>query len=471
MNNSEVDISRIVSEVIEKIKKNGAISIDGIGAGVGGDYGIFENMEDAINSAHVAFAEYRNISLEKRYEIIEAIREVSRKNMEKWAKMAQSETGMGRVADKMLKNKLVIEKTPGPEVVKPEVETGDRGLTLTERAPFGVIAAITPSTNPAATIINNSISFLSGGNVVVYNFHPAAKGVCADAVREINKAIQKVGAPKNVITAVGNPTIDSGNYMMRHEKVRLVVVTGGPAVVEAAFKSGKKVICAGPGNPPVVVDETADLEHAAKQIVLGASFDNNLLCIAEKELFAVGSVMDRLISLMEKEGAYVLNKDELLRLMKVVLADGGHPNKRWVGKDARLILNEIGVRVDDSKRLIICEVGFNHPFVQRELLMPILPLVRTRGVDEAIDMAVRAEHGFGHTAMMYSKNIESLHKMARAVNTSIFVKNGASVSGLGYEGEGSTTMTIASPTGEGCTDARTFTRLRRCVLKDYFRIV
>ncbi len=465
---SENQIKNIVEQVLKNIKvKNVPVQST---SSYSGD-GIFNSMEDAVLAAKEAFYKYTSVSLETRIKIIETMREAAAFNAEKWARMAQEETGMGRVADKIAKNNLVIAKTPGPEILVPEVQTGDRGLTLTERAPYGLIAAITPSTNPAATIINNSISFLSGGNSVVYNFHPAAKNVCADAVRVLNKAAVSVGAPNNLMTAVAIPTIETGMTMMKHKEVRLVVVTGGPAVVDAAFGCGKKVICAGPGNPPVLVDETADLDLAAKNVILGASFDNNLLCIAEKELFVVSSVADQLKDKMSKYGAQVLRPDQTKQLMEVILTPEGYPDKKWVGKDAALILKEIGINVDDSVRLVVSETDVNHPFVQHELLMPVLPLVRVRDVDQGIEYSIKSEHGFGHTATMYSRNIENLHKMACMINTSIFVKNGPSVSGLGFEGEGSTTMTIASPTGEGCTDARTFTRLRRCVLKDYFRIV
>lgn len=435
-----------------------------------GEDGIFRTMDEAVAAAKHAFSEYAKVPLSGRHAIVAAMREACRARNAAWAEMAVAETGLGRAKDKVAKNGLVIEKTPGPEAVRPEVDTGDHGLTLTERAPYGVIGSITPTTNPAATVINNSISFVSGGNVAVYNFHPSAKGVCADVLKTLNRAARKAGAPADLLTAVAEPTLDSGQAMMTHRDVRLVVVTGGPDVVRAAFASGKKVVCAGPGNPPVVVDESADLERAARDIVLGCSFDNNVLCIAEKELLVVEPVADRLRDLIGRSGALVLSPADTRRLMNVILTPEGKPVKKWVGKNADLMLAEMGVRADPSVRMILSEVEFSHPFVQKELLMPVLGMVRVRDAGEAIRLAVEAEHGFGHTAMMHSRNLDNLHAMARAVNCSIFVKNGPSLSGLGYEGEGSTTMTIASPTGEGVTDARTFTRLRRCVLKDYFRI-
>ncbi|MBC7794862.1 MAG: aldehyde dehydrogenase family protein, partial [Clostridia bacterium] len=234
--------------------------------------------------------------------------------------------------------------------------------------------------------------------------------------------------------------------------------------------SGKKVIAAGPGNPPAVVDETADLDIAAEGLVKGISLDNNIVCTAEKEIIAVGSIVDELKAKMAREGAYELKDDELARVEKVVV-DGAHVSKNWVGKDAALILQEAGIQAPQGTLVAYGEVPEDHPFVQLELLTPVTGLVRVRDVDQAIAMAVRCEHGNGHTACMYSRNIAALHAMACVINTSIFTKNAPTYAGLGLGGEGYTSFTIASPTGEGLTNARHFSRRRRCTLKDYFRIV
>jgi acyl-CoA reductase-like NAD-dependent aldehyde dehydrogenase len=294
--------------------------------------------------------------------------------------------------------------------------------------------------------------------------------VCNWFVHLLNEAIQGVGGAKDLICSVEKPTIESAEALMKHPGIRLLVVTGGPGVVKAAMGSGKRAICGGPGNPPAVVDETAHLDVAAKGIVLGASIDNNIICTAEKEVLAVASICDELKRRLVGEGCYLLSDKQVAQLEKVVL-EGDHTNKKWVGKDASLILREIGVRVDASCRLAICEVPEEHPFVQHELLMPVLGIVRCPDVASAIASAKKCEHGFGHTAVMYSTNIDAMSAMARTINTSIFVKNGPNLAGLGYFGEGYTSFTIASPTGEGLTTAVSFTRERRCTLKDYFRFV
>jgi len=434
--------------------------------------GVFGNINEAVEHAKQAQASWAKLRLDHRRKIISALRKALRESNDWLSYEAHTETGLGRYEDKLKKNLLVINQTPGIEILTSHVVTGDDGLTLTEYAPYGVLGSITPTTNPTETIINNSIGMIAAGNAVVFNPHPSSKKVCVKTVELINAVIVENGGPDHVVSIMKEPTIESAKELMRHPGVRLLVVTGGPGVVKEAMNSGKKVIAAGPGNPPAVVDETADLVQAARDIILGASLDNNIVCIVEKEVIVVDAVKDELIRNMQAQGAYKLSQEQTKRLEKVILeADGYHTNKKWVGKNAGKILQEIGIPTDDHLRLLITEVPFEHPFVQNELLMPVLPIVRAPNVHAAIDMAVKAEHGFGHTAVMHSRHIDHLDKMARVINTSIFVKNAPSYAGLGLGGEGHTSFTIASPTGEGLTTARDFSRVRRCTLKDHFRIV
>ncbi len=461
VNNEE--ISRLVSEVMNKLNQESPSLIS--------NRGVFTSIDRCVEAATVAFHEWSRLKLEHKKTIIEKLRLKLRTQVQWMSEEAVKETGLGRVEDKIKKNLLVINKTPGPEILKPQVFTGDDGLTLVEYAPFGILGSITPTTNCTETIINNTISILSAGNAVVFNPHPSAKKVCAKTVDVINQAIQEAGGPANCVTVMRDPTIESAKELMRHPGVRLLVVTGGPGVVREAMLSGKKTIGAGPGNPPVVVDETADLAKAARDIIAGASLDNNIVCIVEKEIIAVSAIADKLMEYMKTFGAYKLSSEQTRRLEKVVV-DGKYPAKKFVGKNASVILNEIGIPVGDEVRLIFCEVANeDHPFVQVELLMPVIPLVRVPNVFDAVQMAKRVEHGFGHTAVMHSRNIDNLSLMAREINTSIFVKNAPSFAGLGLGGEGFTSMTIASPTGEGMTTAVSFSRIRRCTLKDHFRIV
>lgn len=359
----------------------------------------------------------------------------------------------------------------------PTVLSGDRGLTLIENAAWGVIASVTPSTNPAATVINNAISMIAAGNSVVFAPHPAAKGVSQRAITLINEAIVGAGGPNNLLTTVHRPNIETAQQLFRYPGIHLLTVTGGEAVVNEARKhTDKRLIAAGAGNPPVVVDETADLVRAGRDIVWGASFDNNLICADEKEVIVVASVADRLKEEMKKNKAVELTPEQAARLVEIVLTsvDGkglGSVSRDWVGRDAAKIAAKIGLVVPADTRLLFVETGPDHPFAVTELMMPLLPVIRVNTVDEAITLAVKLEGGNKHTAAMHSRNLDNLHRMANEINTSIFVKNGPCLAGLGFGGEGWTSMTISTPTGEGVTSARTFVRLRRCVMVDHFRIV
>jgi acyl-CoA reductase-like NAD-dependent aldehyde dehydrogenase len=438
--------------------------------------GIYGDLDAAVTAARRAFAALDALSLEKRQEIVASVRCAMRANAEPLARMAWEETHLGRVEDKVKKNLLVVDKTPGLESLQPQAWTGDRGLALVERAPYGVFGVITPITNPTSTITSNAIGLIAAGNAAVFNVHPGAKKVSTYQIQLINRAVVAAGGPPDLLTAPAEPTVESAQALMRHPGIRILLVTGGGAVVKLAMTSGKRAICAGPGNPPVVVDETADLDLAGKQIVFGASFDNNIICVDEKEVFAVDRIADKLKAAMVAHGAVELPSWRLRSLERVIFEKVGGPRehgvmrKEWIGQDAGKILKEIGISAPDA-RLILVEVPVDHSLVWTEQLMPVLPLVRVRSADQGIDLAVEAEHGYGHTASMFSRDIVALSRMARAVNTSIFIKNGPCLAGLGYGGEGFASMSIASPTGEGLTHALTFTRIRRCTMVDHFRIV
>ena len=254
-------------------------------------------------------------------------------------------------------------------------------------------------------------------------------------------------------------------------------MTGGSGVVRQAMTSGKRAICAGPGNPPVVVDATADLEHAAQSIIAGAAFDNNIVCVDEKEVIAVESIVDELLRQMGRHGAYLLTEGELHRVEAVIFSEQHGPRRRAViqkeliGKNASEILARAGIACGGDPPLLVARVPNDHPLIWTEQMMPVLPVTAVPDVDRGIELAKEAEHGFGHSAGMYSRDIDALSRMARTINTSIFTKNGPFYAGLGEGGEGHCSFTIASPTGEGLTGPVAFSRLRRCVLVDHFRIV
>ncbi len=482
INWTEAQIEEVVSAVIKNLggapqKKTGWDSTQYNGRKL---IGVYADMNDAIDAATAGYKAVRAIRLEEREKIISAIRELCRKEAPIMAELGVAETKMGKVAHKTAKHILVADKTPGTADIVAAVKTGDYGLTLTEMAPFGVVGSITPSTNPSETVICNSIGMIAAGNGVVFNPHPNAICTSNYAVDLVNRASAMAGGPAVLVASVVKPTLDSAQIMYKHPNIRLLVCTGGPGVVRSVLSSGKKAIGAGAGNPPVIVDDTADVRKAGKDIIDGCSFDNNLPCIAEKEVFAFRNIADELIASMQANGAYKITVEQANELANIVLVESKNPktgivkktvSRDCVGRDAAVLLAKIGVNVGPEVRCIICETDFNHPFVQEELMMPILPIVRVDNIDQAIDLAVKAEHGNRHTAHMHSKNIDNLTRFARAVETTIFVKNAPSYAGIGFGGEGHTTFTIAGPTGEGLTSARSFTRFRRCVMSDNFRII
>jgi aldehyde dehydrogenase len=439
--------------------------------------GVFSSVSAAVEAAQLAFQRFSDLGLERRREVIDSVRGSMRQHSSELARLAHEETGLGRTEDKVVKNLLVTDKTPGPEDLEPDATTGDQGMTVTEFAPFGVVAAITPTTNPTATIINNSLAIVSAGNGLVFNAHPNGKRVSALCVQLINQAIARVGGPANLVTTVENPTIASAQELMRNHRVRLLMVTGGPGVVAEALATDKRAITAGPGNPPVLVDETADIELAGREIVRGASFDNNMVCTDEKEIFVVGSKADDLLNALGRNRAIVLQEYQLRQLERVIFVEMGEPgrpgeiDRRWVGQNANRILAEIGITAGDDLRLIVAEVSREHSLVWTEQMMPVIPLVRVRNVEDGIDLAARAEHGFRHTASVYSNDVSVITRMARTMKSSIFVANSANLAGLGAGGEDYSSFSIATPTGEGLTRPRTFSRIRRLTVVGSMRIV
>ncbi len=477
MANGELAIQTIVGRVVDELTAQSGRERAREAPKPFDGRGILEDVNAAVGAAGRSFAEFADIPLATRKDIVAAMRKAALANAELLSRMAVSETALGRYEDKVRKNTLVAAATPGVEDLHPVAFSGDHGLTLVERAPYGVIGSITPSTNPSETIICNAIGMVAGGNAVVFNPHPSARVVSLTAIDILNRAISEAGGPRALLYSVDNPSVASSQELMTHAGVRLLVVTGGPGVVKAAMASGKKVIAAGPGNPPVVVDETADVSAAARDIISGATLDNNIVCIAEKVIIAVKAISTELRRALVDAGAVELRGQAADRVTSTVIEENLGPrrdsrlNRSLIGKDVSVILAQAGVPCPAGARMAFMETDREHPLVWTEQMMPVLPLVTVEDGDDAIAFARSVEGGKGHTAVAHSKNVELLSKMARVMNVSIFIKNGPSYAGLGFGGEGFTSFTIASPTGEGLTRPTTFTRERRCTLVDYFRIV
>jgi acyl-CoA reductase-like NAD-dependent aldehyde dehydrogenase len=463
-----MDIDRnMIDGIVKKVLENLNEHLESAG-----QY-LFDTPAKAIEAAKTAQKRLSFMPLEERGRIIESIRNAARKNARNLAEIAYKETGYGRVSDKIVKNTVAADLTPGIEDLVSTAYRGDYGLTLVEMAPFGVIASVTPSTNPTSSVINNAISMIAAGNAVVFNPHPSAKKCSQEAIKMVNEAVVAAGGPNALVSCLREPSLEGSLEIMRHPDVRLLSVTGGEAVVKVAMGTGKKVIAAGPGNPPVIVDDTANIKKAAKDIVDGASFDNCVLCVAEKEVFVFDNVADRLMEEMVKNGAFLAKGEEVEKICRTALVqkDGKYTiNRKYVGKDAGVILRDSGVSFAGEPRLVIADVELDHPFVMVEMLMPVMGINRVPNIDEAIRRALYAEGGCKHSAMIHSTNIKNLTAAAKALNTTIFVKNASSAAGFGVGGEGYTTLTIATPTGEGLTSAKSFTRARRCVLYGDFGV-
>jgi len=467
-------IRSVVEQVLNEVRNkqtSPAVSTAHGASNAMGRYGLFTNVDDAVRSARTAFEQLRERSSADRRRIIAHIRRISLDNCVELGTMEMEETKVGRLKHKIEKLKTLGEKTPGVEFLKTECFSGDHGLAVIEHAPFGVIGAITPVTHSLPTITGNAVSMIAGGNTLVVNPHPSGKRVAAEGVRRFNQAIHADLGIDNLICLICEPTLETAQQLFKHRSVALICVTGGPAVARAALNSGKRAVVAGPGNPPVVVDETADLDLAARCIIQGAAYDNNLLCIAEKEVFVVGSVYDAMMSAMERAGAVRLSISEVDRLTQAALQPVGEgtekhfaARKELLGQDAIKLAAAVGRIIDPNVELLFGETKADHPFVHTEQMMPFVPFVRCQDFDECVRFAQLAEHGYRHTAIIHSRNVRNMTKMARAMDTTLFVKNGPCMASLGLGGEGYLSFSIAGPTGEGVTTPLTFTRERRCSL-------
>jgi aldehyde dehydrogenase len=439
--------------------------------------GVYPCGKSAAAAAAEAFKKLRPLGFDARRKVIKIVKDMCAANAESWGKIELDETRIGRLEHKIAKLQG-IPNIPGTEWLRPDGISGDRGITLEEHSPFGVIAAIAPVTHSIPTIACNVINMVAAGNTVVVNAHPGGAKCAAMAVAAFNEAIEKSIGIRDVITIVETPTIESFNELCASEHVSLICVTGGPAVVRAAMKSGKRAICAGPGNPPVVVDSSANFKQAAEDIIFGAAFDNNLLCIGEKQIFVVKEAFDQFIRAFDAAGARLLHQTALQRLTEAAFTykeDGGgcsHPvlNRDLVGADATKLAEIAGIKVPGNTPLLYAITDLDHPFVQEEQMMPCVPIVKAANIEEAIEMARVSEHGYKHSAMIHTMNVSQMTAMGRALDSTIFIKNGACTAGLGIGGEGYASFSIATTTGEGITTPLTFTRRRRCVLVDNLNI-
>lgn len=469
---NEQTIRNVVEQVLSQLTKNPYVS--SAGSQRKGTWGVFDTVDDAVAAAGEGFKKLSTGGLTARAKAIDCVRKITETQAEELGRLELEETRIGRL-DHKIEKLQIVKLVPGVEFLKTDAYSGDHGLTVTEYAPFGVIGAITPVTHSLPTLAGNVISMIAGGNTLVVNAHPGGCRIAAEGMRRFNKAIYEATGLENLVTMVEQPTLETAAEIFSHRGVRMLCVTGGPAVARAAMESRKRAVVAGPGNPPVMVDETADLENAAAAIVKGGAYDNNLLCIGEKEVFAVDSIFNKLLDAMSRHGGYQLNSREVEQLTSVAFKAGkdGHAvlNRDLIGKDAAVLAQLIGVQVPAGTQLLYGETDTSNPYVYEEQMMPFVPFVRCRNAEHGIELCKEYEHGYRHTSIIHSRNVRTMTTMAREMDTTIFVKNGPSMSALGLGGEGYLSYSIATPTGEGVTSPLTFTRQRRCTMVDDLRVL
>jgi aldehyde dehydrogenase len=446
--------------------------------GFRGRFGVFQDANEACEAAHEAYGQLSAKGVAGRVKVIEIIKGLCDTNAAEWGRIELEETKIGRLDHKIekLKGQRGI---PGVEFLNPLGLSGDHGITLEEYAPFGVIGAVTPSTHSIPTMACNIISMVAAGNAAVFNAHPGAYKCAVMAAKVFNQAIHRELGIENLACIVEPPTIESFNAIGKNENVKLLCVTGGPGVVKAAMASGKRAVCAGPGNPPVLVDGTSCLENAARCVIFGGAYDNNLLCIGEKQVFVLEQFADKFMSALERNGAYRLNSSQVDALTKAAFvfpagqgAGCPHPvvNRDLVGRDPAVLAKAAGATIPAGTQLLFAETQADHLFVEEEQMMPFVPIVRVKSVQEGVALSKKSEHGYKHSAMIHSHDVANMTLMARALETTLFVKNGSCLAGLGVGGEGYANFSIATTTGEGICNPRTFTRVRRCVMVDKLRI-
>jgi len=453
-----------------------AIGVNGAAVTGAGRFGQFTSVNEAVAAATTAQRALMRRSMAQREIACGVIRRICTEQAATLGDMEYEETRLGHRPHKAEKMQAVGKIALGTEFMKTECFSGDHGITLEEHAPWGVIGVITPVTHSLPTLANNAVNMIAAGNSLVVNPHPGGKKIAAYGAKLFNQAIYEKLGIDNLICVITEPTIASAGEIFHHPDVKLLSITGGPGVVAAAMKAGKRAICAGPGNPPAVVDESADIDNAARCLLEGGSYDNNLLCLSEKEVFVLAGVWDRMMAAMEAVGAVRLTAEQMDRLAGLVIEPGKpgehpHANRKFVGAEPQVLGEAIGLNVPGGCRMLFGQTGCDHPLVQAEQMMPVMPFVKCESFEQAVDWAVQAEHGFGHTAVIHSRLVDHMTYMGKAMDTAIFVKNGPSVAGNGSGGEGYGSYSIACSTGEGIATPLTYTRVRRCVMVDNLRII
>ena len=395
-----------------------------------------EKALERVRAAQKKFAEYSQSQVDSIFKAAAAAADRQRIPL---ARLAVEETGMGVVEDKVIKNHYAAEyiynayrdtKTCG-------VIEEDKQYGITEIAePIGVIAAVIPTTNPTSTAIFKTLLALKTRNGIIISPHPRAKGSTAEAAKTVLEAAVAAGAPEDIIVWIDKPSLEMTNFIMK--EADMILATGGPGMVRAAYSSGKPAIGVGAGNTPAVIDSSADITLAVNSIIHSKTFDNGMICASEQSVIVLDKVYKRVKKEFAERGCYFLDREETERVRKTVIINGAL-NARIVGQTAKTIADLAGVRVPDGTKILIGEVESVEPTEEfaHEKLSPVLAMYKAKDTEDAFSKAERliADGGYGHTSSIYLNPItekEKLAEFARRMKTCrILVNTPSSLGGIG----------------------------------------
>jgi acetaldehyde dehydrogenase (acetylating) len=370
-----------------------------------------QEVRTKVEKAYAAWQKYRTYSQEQVDAIVERMAAAARLHAKRLADLAVEETGYGNAKDKYIKNLLNCDWLPrrmrGMKTIGILRELPDEKL-VEIGVPMGVVAAILPTTNPTSTAMYKSLIALKAGNGIVISPHPRAYRCTCETAGVLYRAALEAGAPEDIIQCVDTATIEGTNALMRHERVAVILSTGGSAIVKAAYSSGKPAFGVGPGNVPVLVDTSADLDDAIPKIVTGKSFDYGTVCSSEQAIVCEATLRDRVISLLKAQKAYIATDAQRETLGKLLIMPNWTVNPNCVGQAPTKIAKMAGFEVPPDTSIICCEVGGvgkQHP-LSAEKLSPVLSLYFLSDFNACLDTcyALLKFGGLGHTAAIYSKN-------------------------------------------------------------------
>ena len=403
-----------------------------------------------LQSGQWAAKEFATFDRARVWPIVEAVAAVAFANSAKFAELAVRETGFGVVEDKRKKNEFasqgIVDHYRDVDLVSPRIDAENRIVEFPR--PAGVILALTPSTNPVSTLYFKVMLALMTRNAIVISPHPLAVDCCTKAAHLLAEAAVGAGAPRDVIQVVDKPSVPLIEALMVDIDTNVILATGGSAVVRAAYSSGNPAIGVGPGNAPVLVDATADVGRAARDVVASKSFDNALLCSAESVLICEQSVSERLVKELVRQGAYLCSTIERDRL-RTLLFPAGKLNTAVVGKDAQWLAKEAGIRVSPRVRVLLTPIDLivSEEMLAHEKLCPVLAL----NVQPDVASAIRAASatlritGAGHSAAIYSSSVDNVMAFASAVNVLRIIVNAPNSTGVsGMDTNLAPTMTVGT---------------------------